>query len=123
MHRVEQLSDRPAGTVPENAIPFKNLIPLDEIIAEVKKIGKGSLTVEREYRSIVGRFGNEFEILLNANESELRNAIAQPLVEAILCVRQGKVDIRPGYDGEYGVIGIANKEALNKNKQEQLDLF
>jgi len=123
MHRVEQLSDRPVGTVPENAIPFKNLIPLDEIIAEVKKIGKGSLTVEREYRSIVGKFGNEFEILLNASESELRNAIASPLVEAIMCVRQGKVDIRPGYDGEYGVIGIANKDELNKNKQEQLDLF
>jgi uncharacterized protein (TIGR00375 family) len=34
MHRVEELSDRPEGFIPKNAIPSIHLIPLEEIIAE-----------------------------------------------------------------------------------------
>jgi uncharacterized protein (TIGR00375 family) len=40
MHRVEALADRPAGTMPPRAIPFKRLVPLEEIIAAA--VGKGS---------------------------------------------------------------------------------
>jgi uncharacterized protein (TIGR00375 family) len=34
LNRVEKLADRPEGFKPENAIPFKSLIPLEEIIAD-----------------------------------------------------------------------------------------
>jgi len=124
MNRVEQLADRSEGAVPENAIPFKNLIPLDEIIADAKGMGKGSLSVEREYRSLVARFGNEFEILLNAKEEDLRGNISERVAEGILRVRQGKVDIRPGFDGEYGQISIFKQQDSGaKEGQSQLDLF
>ena len=60
-NRVDQLADRPEGFVPENSIPYRNLISLDEIIADAKGIGKNSQTVEREYRSAIAKFGKEFD--------------------------------------------------------------
>ncbi|GAI50867.1 unnamed protein product, partial [marine sediment metagenome] len=33
LNRVEELADRPSGFKPERAIPFRSLIPLEEIIA------------------------------------------------------------------------------------------
>lgn len=124
MNRVEQLADRQEGVQLTNTIPFKNLIPLDEIIAEAKQMGKGSLAVEREYRSLVAKFGNEFEILINASEQDLRKSVSERLAEGIIRVRNGKVNIRPGFDGEYGQISIFAKEELEKNQtQTQLDLF
>jgi uncharacterized protein (TIGR00375 family) len=124
MNRVEQLADRPEGTAPENAIPFKNLIPLDEIIADVKGVNKGSLSVEREYRNLVSKFGNEFEILLNASEEDLKENMPSRIAEGIIRVREGKVHIQPGFDGEYGRISIFSQEETNKkDSQTQLDLF
>lgn len=124
MNRVEQLADRPEGTVPANAIPFKNLIPLDEIIAEAKGLGKSSQAVAREYRSLIAKFGNEFEILLNASETDLRGNVPERIAEGIMRVKNGKVNIRPGYDGEYGKINIFSEEDLQKEQsQAQLDLF
>jgi len=123
MNRVEQLADRPEGAQPDNAIPFKHLIPLDEIIADVKGVGKNSMTVEREYRGLLARFGSEFEILLNAAEADIRQNVAQSLASAIINMRNGKVTVHPGFDGEYGKIAVAKEDAVQQKKQEQLDLF
>ncbi len=38
MHRVELLSDRPEEFKPDGALPFKSIIPLPEIISEIKKM-------------------------------------------------------------------------------------
>ncbi len=124
MNRVEQLADRPKGTIPENAIPFKNLIPLEEIIAEAKGLTKSSVSVEREYRSLISKFGSEFEILLNAKDEDLKENISERIANGIIRVRQGKVNIRPGFDGEYGKINIfAQEDKKIKEDQTQLDLF
>lgn len=122
MNRVDQLADRPEGAKPDNAVPFKNLIPLDEIIAEVKGVGKNSLQVEKEYRSVVAKFGNEFEITMRAAQEDLVKGLNPRLAEALVRVRQGKVNINPGYDGEYGIISIFGNEEPSR-EEEQLSLF
>jgi PHP family Zn ribbon phosphoesterase len=122
MNRVEQLSDRPEGFVPENAIPFKNMIPLDEIIADAKGVGKGSKAVEKDYHSIIGKFKTEFNVLFNVSDEELRKSIPAQIAEGIIRVRSGKVKIFPGYDGEYGKIQIFD-EGENFKQEEQLSLF
>jgi len=122
MNRVEQLSDRAEGFVPENAIPFKNLIPLDEIIADAKGMGKGSQAVEKEYHSILSRFGTEFNVLLNVEDDQLKQSISARVAEGIIRVRKGAVKIYPGYDGEYGKIQIFD-EGENFKQEEQLSLF
>ncbi|MBL7081093.1 MAG: hypothetical protein ISS44_00790 [Candidatus Omnitrophica bacterium] len=123
MNRIEQLCDREEGFVPDNSIPFKSLVSLDEIIAEVRGVAKGSKTVEKEYFSYISYFGNEFEILLRAKEDDLRKRLPPRIVEAILRVRRGEVFIQPGFDGEYGKISIFREEEKKTKTEEQLSLF
>lgn len=121
MHRVENLSDRPAGFVPSGAVPFKNLIPLDEIIASGLKMGVNTAAVKKEYDRLIQELGSEFDILLNVPEEELQEKIPEVIAEGIIRVRQGKVSILPGYDGEYGQIKIFGDE--EQTQQTQLNLF
>jgi PHP family Zn ribbon phosphoesterase len=124
MNRVDQLADRPHGFVPENAIPFKNLIPLDEIIADAKGVGKAAQSVLKEYHQVVSRFGTEFAVLATVPREELRKGASPRLVEGIMRVRQGKVGIQPGYDGEYGTIKIFSEDDTEVKKDDaQLQLF
>ncbi|MFA5144866.1 MAG: endonuclease Q family protein [Candidatus Omnitrophota bacterium] len=123
MNRVEQLADRPEGYVPDNSIPFKNLIPLDEIIAEAKGVGKGSLTVEREYKAAVAKFGTEFNILLKASKEDLLKGLPPRIAEGVLRVRDRRVHIKAGYDGEYGIISIFGNEEPGQKSEQQLSLF
>ncbi|MDD5730714.1 MAG: endonuclease Q family protein [Candidatus Omnitrophica bacterium] len=123
MNRVEQLADRPEGYTPKEAIGYKNLIPLEEIIAEAKGVAKGSVAVEREYHGILAKFGTEFNVLLNLSREELLRGLPGRVAEGVLRVREGKVSIKAGFDGEYGIISIfGDKEKEEKNEQ-QLSLF
>jgi uncharacterized protein (TIGR00375 family) len=123
MNRVNQLADRPVGFVPDNAIPFKNFIPLEEIIADSKGVAKGSVTVEREYRQILGRLGTEFDILTKVPQGDLDRLIAPKVAEGIARVRAGNVHVAPGYDGEYGKIAIFGEEESAAGKDQQMSLF
>ncbi|MFA4988014.1 MAG: endonuclease Q family protein [Candidatus Omnitrophota bacterium] len=121
--RVEALADREEGFVPPNAIPFKNLISLDQIIAEVRGVAKTSVGVERDYRGYLASFGTEFDILMRASEEELLKRLPHKVVEGIMKARKGKVNIQPGYDGEYGIISLFDKDSPGEKHEEQLKLF
>jgi uncharacterized protein (TIGR00375 family) len=123
VNRVEKLADRPEGFKPAGAIPFKNLIPFDEIIADAKGVGKGTVSVERDYLSLVSKFGTEFDILLRATEEELRKDLPARIAEGVLRVRQGKVNIKAGFDGDYGEISIFGDEEKESKNEQQLSLF
>jgi uncharacterized protein (TIGR00375 family) len=123
MNRLEQLADRQEGYIPQNSIPFKRLIPLEEIIADAKGVSKGSVAVERDYHSSVAKFGTEFEILLRAPEESLRKNLPAKIAEGVLRVRQGKVSIKAGFDGEYGTISIFGGEEKQERSEKQLSLF
>jgi len=123
MNRVEQLADRQIGYVPANSIPYKNLVPLDEIIADAKGIAKTSVAVERDYQGYVSKFGTEFEILLRLPKEDLVKGLPSRVAEGILRVREGKVNIKAGFDGEYGKISIFGDEEKPAKDEEQLSLF
>lgn len=108
--RVEELADRPVGFKPDNAIPFKSLIPLEEIIADVLGLTSKTKQVEMEYKNLIKKFDNEFNILLNVSRFELEAVTLSEIAEGIIRVREGKVFIEPGYDGVYGKIRIFQKE-------------
>lgn len=122
MHRVEKLADREEGFYPENAIPFKNMVPLDEIIASAKGLSPDAQQVKQEYLNIVRNLGTEFDILFNLSQEDLYEKLSSKIVEGIVRVREGRLNILPGYDGEYGKIEIFGKEETEK-KEKQMTLF
>ncbi|MBI2661066.1 DNA helicase UvrD [Candidatus Woesearchaeota archaeon] len=115
LNRVEQLADRPEGFVPKDAVPFKSLIPLSELIAALNGNSVSSQKTMKEFYNIINQFGNEFNILISANESELKKYADEKIADAIMKNREGKIRIIPGYDGVYGVPvidGMQNKKNL-----------
>jgi len=110
MNRVHQLADRKLGEKPANAIPFQRLIPLNEIIADVLGVGVGTKGVEGYYKTLIRTFGSEFKILLEIKKEEIAAASLPEIAEGVERVRQGRVSVSPGYDGEFGKISIFGKE-------------
>jgi PHP family Zn ribbon phosphoesterase len=123
MHRVEELSDRPEGFIPKNAIPSIHLIPLEEVIAEAMGFRMGTKSVESEYERLVEKGGSEFHILLEASPDELKTYVPERILEGILRMRQGKVSILPGHDGVYGKINLFPEKGEGEETKEQLKLF
>jgi len=109
LNRVEQLADRPEGFVPENAIPFKSLIPLREIIADAIGQEPETIKVKKEYENLIENFENEFKVLLEVKREDLEKVTLPEIAEGIIRVRKGKVFIEPGFDGVYGKIRIFQK--------------
>jgi uncharacterized protein (TIGR00375 family) len=106
LHRVERLADRKEGFRPKGALPFYSIIPLPEIIAEIKKVGVNSKTVREEYFRLLDRLGNEFRILLDTPPGDMEKEASPLLREAVERMRLGNVHITPGFDGEYGKVTI-----------------
>lgn len=129
--RVEELADREEGFMPKHAVPFKNLIPLSEVIAGTTGHAVSSKQVWEEYNKLINAFGNEFEIILNAEEKELKKITTEKIAENIIRNRLQKIPFKPGYDGVYGVPlfngenSVQHKEQNYENKFQQkgLDKF
>jgi uncharacterized protein (TIGR00375 family) len=119
LQRVEKLADRPEGFVPENAIPFKSLLPLYEIISFSTGVNQlYSRRVIEQQDALISRFGNELNILVNVPKEELLTATNEKIADAIIKVRNGEIKYIPGYDGVYGV-PVFSEEAYEKLKSRQ----
>lgn len=106
MHRVEALADRPEGYSDPSFKPFYSIVPLLEIIAEALKVGTNTKKAQETYFKSLSAFGPEFEILMNAPLNEIEKVSGEMVAEGIKRVREGKVNIRPGYDGVYGEVSL-----------------
>lgn len=120
MHRVEELADRPPGFVPQGAIPTKHLVPLDEIIAAALGCGVETTAVKKEYDRLISIAGTEFNLLLYFGEKELARFTPAKILNGIINVRQGKVEVLPGFDGVYGKVKIITERI---EKARQMSLF
>ncbi|MEN2993834.1 MAG: endonuclease Q family protein [Thermodesulfovibrio sp.] len=121
MHRVELLSDRKEGFKPPQALPYKSIIPLPELVAEINNSSVQSRKVFDIYMKAISKLGSEYEILLNKKISEIEKFDLK-LSEAIEKMRLGKVIVEPGYDGQYGKIKVFG-EPEDFNIKGQITLF
>jgi uncharacterized protein (TIGR00375 family) len=102
LHRVEELADRPEGFRPADAVDYKSLIPLSEIISMVTGTDVFTKKVWEIYNQLIAKFNNEFNILLNAEKEELKRVVKDKLADLIIKNREGRIKVLPGYDGVYG---------------------
>lgn len=124
LNRINKLGDREYGFRPPGAIPFKNMIPLEEIIAETYEVGAGSKKVAQAYERMTAA-APEFTILLDLPEEEIAKIGDEQIAQSVARVRNGNVHVEGGYDGIFGKIHIYSddeREAIFK-KPKQIDLF
>ncbi len=120
LNRVEKLATRKDGIVPDNAIPFKHLIPLKEIMADILAVGVNTVKVNKMYtESVIDKGISELDILLNIPEQELKHIMPDTMANSIISSRNGMVKRVPGYDGVYGRISVLK----NMKQEKQQSLF
>ncbi len=122
MARVEELADHPEGRKSPRWRPYQSLIPLPEIIGEAKGVGPNSQSVEKTFMEMLAKLGNEMFILREAGLDQIKKSAGTLIAEGIQRMREGKVNISAGYDGEYGKVHIFSEEERNA-KEDQLTLF
>lgn len=137
LNRIDQLADRDYGFCPPRAVPYQNVIPLEEIIAETFGVGVASKKVVAMYEKIIANVGNglkpfptkglwgEFAILLEMPEEQLASLATPSIAQSVMRVRQGHVHVEGGYDGAFGKIHIYSEEERNHflHKPIQTALF
>jgi len=107
--RVEKLSSKDSNHL--NKKKFYKLLPLHEVISLVFGSGLNTTKVWSVYNSLIENFENEFNVLLNVSKEDLTEANADDkLIEFILKNRQGKIKVKPGYDGVYGVAQLEDEQ-------------
>ncbi len=105
-HRVEELADREEGYVPENPPVFESLMPLEEVIGSAMGKTPASRSVERKYMEMIERLGPEFHILRTVPEEDIERHFGNLIAEGIRRLRNGRVELVPGFDGEYGKVKL-----------------
>jgi DNA helicase-2/ATP-dependent DNA helicase PcrA len=116
MNRVVQLSDRENLEERPNRAPFYSIIPLREILAEIEGVGPNSKRVDTEYFNLLKTGHPELEILLDIPFSEIERIGAPQLAEAVRRMRNREVRVKEGYDGEYGVITVFEKNEIRPSR-------
>ncbi|MFH0713065.1 MAG: hypothetical protein V1722_00625 [Candidatus Micrarchaeota archaeon] len=116
--RVIELADRPEGFRRKGAIPFRTVLPLAELIASVLGSNLYAVKVQEMFNKLIAKFVNEFRIVFDVPESELREVVGLEMARVIMLNRENAIKIKPGYDGEYGELLLPEQLKLGKRKKE-----
>ncbi len=114
LNRVMALADRNMDDDSGPADFCYHRVPLVDVLSEILLVGPQSKRVQRAYQSLLSKFGNETSILNDIEVKELENSGNPLLPEAIERMRSGRMNLIPGYDGEFGKISIFTKEERNR---------
>ncbi len=119
--RVEELADRPANFKPDNTPGFMRLLPLSEIIATVLGVDSPSTqAVWKIYNTLVGRFGDEYTVLVDASKDALAEVVEAAIADAVLKVRTGSAHVVPGFDGVYGKLDLGVGDSAEERRRESV---
>jgi uncharacterized protein (TIGR00375 family) len=121
-YRVDEIADYKPEDKPKKYKKVEYIIPLPEIIAEMKDKRVGTKTVNEEYDRIIKKIGDEFRILRKIPIEEISKAGFLELSNVIARMRNGDVHIEPGYDGVYGVIKLFKNDIERNMTGDQMSL-
>lgn len=86
--------------------PYVKLVPLLEIIAEALRSTVASQKSKNIFNKLCAELEGEMNVLINAPITQIERVADERVAEGIKMVREGNIVIKPGYDGEYGVVRI-----------------
>lgn len=110
LHRVELLADRAPGEKPAGARQYERLVPLAQVIAAAEGVSEKTKKAEKIYWQLLQNCGPELVVLRETPLDEILRNAGPLTTEGIRRVRQGLLEINPGFDGEYGTIKIFQDE-------------
>lgn len=119
--RVEELADRPEDYTPDvGCVRFFHVLPLHELIAAAIGLGEpSSKEVWEKYNKLVGKFGTELNVMLEAPQKELAEEIGLEIADLIMKVRGNLLYVTPGYDGTYGRIDLLHATKSRSHVEER----
>jgi uncharacterized protein (TIGR00375 family) len=95
-----------SGT-PRPRPPYVHILPLGQIIQTMEHASSPNTKKCRAiYASLVGTFGNEIAVLIDAPVAEIRS-VHPKVADAVDALRQGTVTLHPGGGGKYGTFSLA----------------
>ncbi len=115
LQRVHDLGRRDAGarrgddgfTRSDNGRPpFRSMVALELIIAESLGVGVKTKKVRTAYETLVSMLGSEMSALMEAPIADIEAAAGDRVAEGVDRVRKGRVQVVPGFDGQYGTVRI-----------------
>ncbi|HVQ43493.1 MAG TPA: endonuclease Q family protein [Candidatus Saccharimonadia bacterium] len=124
-YRVGELAapERPEGYEPVGAKQVEYIIPLGEVLAELRGVkGASGRAVVEEYHRLIRALGPEFGILRGLPVEQIR-AVSRPVAEAVERMRRRDVYLEPGYDGVFGVVKVFRDGAERAETLDQLSLL
>lgn len=111
LRRVMELADRTAPGSALDEVDTRMLVPLPEVLAQILGAGSSSCKVGDTYARILCELGSELDILCRMPVAEIYQYM-EPLGEAVKRIRAGRVRIKAGFDGQYGLIEVFDKSEL-----------
>ncbi|MFA5126768.1 MAG: endonuclease Q family protein [Patescibacteria group bacterium] len=126
LYQVDELADRAEDEVnASDHVPYKNIVPLPEIIADYLGVNKQSKKVEALYQSIIRQAGSEFRVALDLDENELKKIMPANLADGVIRMRNNQIKLLAGFDGQYGRAEIFSDQQreLGKSLAKQNSLF
>jgi DNA helicase-2/ATP-dependent DNA helicase PcrA len=106
MNRVIGLADRVQLEDRPRRKDFVSLIPLKEILSELMGMGTGSRALEARYHDLIKKGGPELWLLSEASLESIERIGGASLAEGIKRMRERRVHVQEGYDGEYGHVWV-----------------
>ena len=108
VNRIGELADRPVAAAAAVAARdgYERLVPLPEVVGGALRVGARSKRVRRVCDALVAELGPELEILRHAAPGAIERCSDDRVAQGITRMRSGRVEITPGYDGEYGQVEL-----------------
>lgn len=125
-YRVNELASIPGNQEtrkPGNQKSVEYIIPLVEMIAEMKKLGVSSKAVVDYYIKAIAALGNEFYVLRKKPIKDIKDQGFPDIAYAVSRMRDGDIHIEPGYDGVFGVITLFKDDNERKTITGQMSLI
>lgn len=119
-YRIYELSTWNEPHHPPHRPPYIHILPLAEILSLIYDKGVTTVFVQKIWKNLVEKFGNEINVLIYASLEEI-DAVDSQLTPVITSFRDNTLQIRPGGGGKYGEILLKPEEQDIEAKQTDLE--